>query len=58
MTVLYAIVNRDEEEIWAFRYHHYEDAEEIAKELRRVGPPAEVMEVKRGREEEQPRAWR
>ena len=56
--MLYAIVNRDEEEIWAFRYHHYEDAEEIAKELRRMGPPAEVMEVKRGREEEQPRAWR
>lgn len=45
MNYLYAIVNGDEEEIWPFRYHKYEDAEEIAKERRRTIPSAEVIEI-------------
>jgi hypothetical protein len=53
---IYAIVDRDGVQIWPFRYggvRGYEDAEEIARELRRTRPDAEVEEFTKKKEEDE-----
>lgn len=48
MARIFAIMDRDGKEIWPFRYggvNGYEDAEDIARGIRRTRPDVEVVEI-------------